>query len=101
MRKILSVLLALAVLLSASAFACAEGAVAETQELPADLFDIWDYGNESPSWVSTASPIGDGVLIAPVSVKEIPAEQLAVTDGKNTWQVIASVPDDLNQFTLV
>ena len=106
MRKALSLLLTLAVLLAAISFACAEEAAvpavtSETPELPVDLFDIWDYGSESPSWVSTASPIGDGVLIAPVSVKEIPVEHLVVSDGKNTWQAAAALPDEFSQFTLV
>ena len=104
MRKALSLLLALALLL-VSAFACAEEAAPaeepETPELPADLFDLWNYGGESPSWISTASPVGEGVLIAPATVKDIPAEQLAVSDGKNTWQAVAVVPDDFSQFTLV
>ena len=80
------------------AFACAEESA---EQMPSDLFDLWDYGGESPVWVATAVPVTDGILIASAAVKDIPAEQLAVTDGKNTWSAVAVLPDENEQLTLV
>ena len=97
MRKLTGLLLA-ALVLFLGAFACAEE---EAAELPADLFDLWDCGGESPVWVATASPIADGVLMAPVSVMSIPPEQLAVSDGEHAWETLAVLPDENEYFVLV
>ena len=82
------------------AFAFAEE-TAETPELPAELFDLWDYGGESPVWVDTAIPVAEGILVAPSAVAEIPVEQLAVTDGENAWVVDAVVQDSDNLLAVV
>lgn len=99
MKKAVCLLLALAVLLTVVSVACAE----ETSpaEPPAELFDLWDYGGESPSWIATAIPISEGVLIASATVKDIPADQLAVTDGEHIWEAAAVLPDEHSWFTLV
>ena len=102
MKKALSLLL-LILLLAALPFACAEetAEAAETPELPAELFDLWDYGGESPVWVDSAIPVADGILLAPSAVAEIPVDQLAVTDGENAWAAEAVVQDSDNLLALV
>ena len=81
MKKALSILLTLVILLLAPPFALAGEPVPEENSgeepaadvkaaeeaaaLPAELFDLWDYGGESPVWVSTAVPISEGILLAP------------------------------------
>ncbi len=98
MKKALSLLLTLAVLLSAVSFASAE----ETPEnRQADLLDLWDFGGESPVWVASVIPVSSGIVIAPAAVKDIPAEQLGVTDGVHAWEAAAVIPDERNRFTLV
>ena len=99
MRKVTGLLLILAVLLTAVFPACAEQA--EPAELPAELFDLWDYGGESPVWVATAVPASEGILIAPAAVKDIPPEQLAVTDGVHVWEAAAVLPEENSLFSLV
>lgn len=95
MKKLMCCLL---MLICVCAFACAEESAGQT---PADLFDLWDYGGESPVWVTTAVPVMDGILITSAVVKDIPAEQLAVTDGKNFWFAEAVLPDENEQLTMV
>lgn len=107
MKKTLSLLLALILLFVAPPFAFAEEAAeqaelpAEQAELPAELFDLWNYGGESPVWVAAAIPVSEGILIAPASVKDIPPDQLAVTDGEHAWEAATVVPDEHSRFTLV
>ena len=98
MKKVTGLLLT-AVLLLLCVLACAEEA--SSAELPAELFDLWDYGGESPSWVATAIPISEGVLMAPAAVKDVPVSQLAVTDDVNVWEAAAVLPDEHSWFTLV
>ena len=95
MKKFVCCLL---LLICFSAFAYAEESA---EQMPADLFDLWDYGGESPVWVTTAVPVMDGVLIASSAVKDIPAEQLVVTDGINIWSAVAVLPDENERLTLV
>ena len=117
MKKALSILLTLVILLLAPPFALAGEPVPEENSgeepaadvkaaeeaaaLPAELFDLWDYGGESPVWVSTAVPISEGILLAPVSVKDIPPEQLAVTDGVNAWEAVTVISSENDRFALV
>lgn len=96
MRKTSGLILAV-LFLFLSVFACAE----ENDALPADLFDLWDYGGESPAWAASAVPIVDGILIAPVSVQEIPVSQMVVSDGMNAWEAEAVLPDENDCFSLV
>ena len=103
MKKTLSLILMLAVLMVAPAFASAE--LAEPDETAAeaepDLFDLWDYGGESPVWVSFAIPVSEGIVMAPGTVKDIPADRLAVTDGEQAWEAAAVLPDGNDQLTYV
>ena len=107
MKKVLSILLTLAILMLVVPFAVAEEPDSnvtvseEAAALPVDLFDLWDYGGESPVWVATAVPISEGVLLAPASVKDIPPEQLAVSDGVNAWEAATVISADKDRFTLI
>ena len=103
MKKALSLLLTLAFLLLTPPFVCAEetAEAAETPELTAELFDLWDYDGESPVWVDFAIPVAEGILVAPSAVAEIPVEQLVVTDGENAWVVDAVVQDSDNLLAVV
>ena len=95
MKKSLALLLAL--LLAMSSFAFAE----EGTEKEKELFDIWDYGSESMTWVCSAIPVTDGaVLVSPALLPE-KQDQLAVTDGKNVWEARAVVPDESGLTALV
>ena len=88
MKKYLALLLAL--LLAVSSFAFAE----EGTEKEKELFDVWDYGSESMTWVCSAIPVTEGaVMVSPALLPE-KQEQLAVTDGKNVWEVKAVIPED-------
>ena len=74
MKKYLVLLLVLLALCSA---AFAEDDTGKAK----DLFDIWDYGDESMTWVCTAVPVAEGaVMISPANLPE-KQDQLAVTDG--------------------
>ena len=97
MKKALILLLSLVMLLTALPFACAE----ENDTRPAELFDLWDYGGESPVWIANATPIADGVLIAPITVQDLKADQLAVSDGEHAWEVAAVLVDENDCFTLL
>ena len=102
MKKVTGLLLAvLLLLLCAYSFAEETAEPAETPELPGELFDLWDYGGESPVWASSAIPVADGILVAPSAVAEIPVDQLAVTDGGNTWPAEAVVQDSDSLFAMV
>lgn len=98
MKKVTGIILAV-LLLTVCAFAFAEE-TAEPAQAP-ELFDLWDYGGESPVWAASATPVADGILLAPSAVAEIPVEQLAVTDGVTTWDAKAVVQADDNLFALV
>ena len=103
MKKALSLLLTLALLLLTPPFVCAEETAeqAQTPELQAELFDLWDYGGESPVWAAFAVPVADGILLAPGDVAAIPADQLAVTDGESAWTAEAVVQDSDGLFAVV
>ena len=57
MKKGLLVVLAAVVLLLCYSFAGAE------EEKEADLFDLWDYGGESPAWAGFAVPVSEDIVI--------------------------------------
>ena len=95
MKKCLALILAGVMILLSFSFACAE----ETKG--ADLLELWDYGDESMTWVASAVPISEGIALAsPSALPETP-EHLAVSDGENTWEAKAMVPDDSGLITLV
>ena len=102
MKKVTGLFL-IVLCLCVCAFALAENTAAEpaAQELPADLFDLWNTEGESPDWVANAVPASEGVLIAPPAVLDIPPDQLVVSDGVYAWEASAVVPDELERFALV
>lgn len=95
MKKYLVLLLALLVALNSAAFA------EEDTEKAKDLFDVWDYGDESMTWICTAIPVAEGaVMISPANLPE-KQDQLAVTDGKNVWEIKAVIPEQDGQLALL
>jgi hypothetical protein len=101
MKKVAGLIMTV-LLLCVCVFALAENTAAEpAQELPADLFDLWNDNGESLSWVANAIPTSEGVLLAPLSVKEIPVSQLIISDGENAWEAAAVIPDQLDRFAAV
>ena len=117
MKRALVLILAVAMLMSVCSFALAGEPIPEENSgeepasdvtvaeeaaaQPADLFDLWDYGGESPVWVATAVPISEGILLAPASVKDIPPEQLAVSDGAYAWEAVTVISAESDRFTLI
>jgi hypothetical protein len=96
MKKSLILIMTAVLLLLCGVSACAE----EAKE-PADLFDLWDYGGESPVWVASAVPVSAGIaLISPAALPEN-TEYLAVSDGRESWEVKAVLPDSDNLIALV
>ena len=85
MKKRMLLLLAALLLVFSCSFA------EETR--PSELLDLWDYGAESPVWVSSAVPVTEG--IAMISTASLPenTDQLVVSDGVNFWEVHAVIPD--------
>ena len=108
MKKGLCLFLALIMLLS---FACAEepaqeepvqdSVLQETAERVPDLFSLLDCGGESETWIASAVPISDGILLAPVSVLGIPADRLVVSDGTRQWETAVVLPDEAGLFAIV
>ena len=95
MKKYLVLLLVLLLALNSAAFA------EEDTEKAKDLFDIWDYGDESMTWICTAIPVAEGaVMISPANLPE-KQDQLAVTDGKNVWEIKAVIPEQDGQLALL
>ena len=105
MKKSLLLPLVLVILLTVLSAAGAEAPAvrtdAEAENLPADLFDLWDYGGESPVWLCNAIPVSDGVLLAPMSAADVPTDQLVISDGTNAWEVKAVIPDETEDFITV
>lgn len=89
MRKYM--ILFFALLLAFAAAAGAEEAETEPAREP-ELYDLWDSG-ESMTWISTAVPVSDGVLIVPASVLPEKQDQLVVSDGNKVWEAKAVLPD--------
>ena len=85
MKKRMLLLLAALLLVFSCSFA------EETR--PSELLDLWDYGAESPVWISSAVPVTEG--IAMISTASLPenTDQLVVSDGVNFWEVHAVIPD--------
>ena len=87
MKKCMILILALLLSLAACAFA------EEAAGKEADLFDLWNYGGESMTWVATGVPVTDGVLLTSAAALPENTDQLAVSDGKTVWEVKAVLPD--------
>lgn len=95
MKKGLLVALAAVVLLLCYSFAGAE----EGKE--ADLFDLWDYGGESPAWAGFAVPVSEDIVITSPAALPDNTEYLAVSDGKEQWEVRAVLPDRNNLLAVI
>lgn len=98
MKKGLCLFLAFIMLFS---FACAEETAQDAAEQPADLLNLWNCSGESAAWAASAIPISDGILLVSIAVKDIPAEQLVISDGTRQWEAAAVIPDTQDCFTLV
>lgn len=95
MKKSLAALLLLALM----AVLCTGAGAEESREM--DLFDLWDYGAESMTWLSSAVPVSEGALIVSASVIPENREHLAVSDGKTFWDVEAVLTDDEGLLSVV
>ena len=99
MKKVLCWLLGLTLILASGAFAEGTETAAETR--PVDLFDVLVYDGESPTWIATAAQFSDGVLLAPITVKDYAASQLVVSDGVNAWEADAALAEESGSFTMI
>ena len=90
MKKSLGTILVILAALLLCAFAGAEG-MEDARE--SELFDLWNTDGESMTWISSATPVSDGILIASVAGLPEDADQIAVTDGKSFWDIKAVIPD--------
>ena len=88
MKKSLTALLVSVLIAALCAFAAAE----ETGT--PDLLELWDYGGESMTWLTTVIPVGEGMVIGSPAAIPDDMDQLAVFDGKTFWEVRALLPDD-------
>ena len=95
MKKCLILILAALLALSAAAFA------GEAEEKEAELYDLWDYGGESMTWIATGVPVSPGVLMVSAAVLPEDQSQLAVSDGKSMWEAKAVLEDDGGLTALV
>lgn len=87
MKRALLLILAAVLVLSCFSFAGAEG----TGEN--GLLELWDWGGESMTHVASAIPVGDGAAIVSSAVLPQNTDTLALSDGVNTWEVKAVLPD--------
>ena len=95
MKKSLTALLVLTLLVVLCACAGAEEAV------KTDLFDLWDYGGESMTWIAAVVPVNEGAVMTSPAVLPEDTDHLAVSDGKNFWEVRAVLPDDDGLLALI
>ena len=95
MKKGLLLALAAVLLLLCYSFAGAE------EEKEADLFDLWDYGGESPVWAGFAVPVSEDIVITSPAALPDNTEYLAVSDGKEQWEVKAVIPDRSNLLAVI
>ena len=93
MKKVLSIILAAALLAgcaaafaeeTAAAEAAAGETAAESYPLPG-LFDLYDVNGESAAWLGVGVPVSENVLITAGSVIPETVTQLVITDGVNVW----------------
>ena len=101
MKRIWLLILAAILALAALAFASAEE-VEETADIrAADLFELWDSNGESMKWVASAVPVAEGVVVTSPALLPESTEYLVVSDGVNTWEVKALVPDSTGMAAVV
>ena len=97
MKKGWLLMLTAVLLLLCCAFSCAE----EVPLKEADLFDLWDFGDESPSWVGFAVPVTEGILVTSPACLPDNTEDLVISDGKSLWEVKAVLPDGDNLLAFI
>ena len=95
MKKSLTALLVLALLSAVCACAGAEEAG------KTDLFDLWDYGGESMTWIASVVPVNEGAVMTSPAVLPDDTEHLAVSDGQSFWEARAVLQDDDGLLALV
>ena len=95
MKKSLTALLVSVLLAVLCAFAAAE----ETGT--PELMDLWDYGGESMTRITTVIPVVEGMAVASPAALPDDTEHLAVFDGKTFWEVRAVLPDDYGLLTAI
>ncbi len=98
MRKTLLLLLTAVLAMAAPSFTFAEDAGAVTE---ADLFRIWETDGETMKWVAGAVPFSEGVVITSSGLLPENTEHLVVSDGDNTWEAKAVIPDDTGMIAMV
>ena len=91
-RKLAALGMALMILFS---LAAAE----ETNRQAPELFDLFIYEGDSMSWVGTAVPLMDGILVTAASVGR--QEGLAVSDGSASWDAELAYTEAAGLITVV
>lgn len=97
--KCFFLLLLAALILLSVPFACADRTPAG--KAAPELFDLWDCEGESMTWIASAVPVYEGMLIVSPSLLPEKTDNLAVTDGVNTWQAEAVLPDSDGLLAMV
>ena len=98
MKKALLLLLAAALVLTFCFPVLAENAE-ETKQ--ADLFGLWETDGESRKWIAAAVPFSEGVVITSTAMLPESPEQLVVSDGADSWEAKAVLPDKTGMIALV
>ena len=98
MKKALLLLLTAILVLACFPFSAAE----ETGETKAaELFGLWKNDGGNLSWIAAAVPFSEGVVISSSALLPAKAEQVTVSDGENTWEAKAIIPDDTGMIAMV
>ena len=67
----------------------------------AELFGLWETDGESRKWIAAAVPFSEGVLITASSVLPELPERIVISDGENTWETKAVIPDKTGTIAMV
>ena len=88
-------------LIAAAAAVVLSAAAGEETAAAPDLYDIYDYGAESVTWLGTAVPVSDEVLI--ISGAELPEDKntLVAFDGEEARDVEDVLVDDSGAMAMV
>ena len=98
MRKAMLLLMTAMMALAFFSRASAE----ETGGTPkADLFGIWETAEGKKEWVAGAVPFSEGVVITSSALLPEKSGHLAVSDGENTWEAKAVIPDNTGMIAMV
>lgn len=99
MKRSLLILLALLLVLGSASYA-EENTEKAAGKAP-DLFDIWDYNGESMTWLCSATPVTEGIVMAPASALPDSAEHLVLSDGQSLWEIQAMLPDETGSIAMM